>query len=363
MVSANMLLGAALGVTASLVSNVAILIQKHAADVESHKPWSQRWRFWSGFVLNVFSQVVIFSAALALAPLSWLAPLSGLTVVFNALLARFGCVCGVRETLSWSDWACTLLIFAGILLASIAGPGTAPPAPPLTVADLQATFANGLYIGYFCVGTAAVVVFLLLWKQSCSEALGRWRPREDTLLASVLSGCTAAFCGSVSVVSLKVVVAAVGELSGGATPAAVLGEPMVWAALVGLCSFAPLQLFLLNMTLGSGTATFTIPLYLSLTMILVSVSGGVLFHEFASMAGRGAFYIAGYAAGVALIIGGLAVLSYRQERKGRLQAAAEAEGRQDVQLIRAPAAGADRSEEEVEGSEHADSPDADTEMV
>ena len=48
---------------------------------------------------------------------------------------------------------------------------------------------------------------------------------------------------------------------------------------VALCICAPTQLYLLNLTLASGRATFTIPLYLSLTMLLTSLSGGVLFNE------------------------------------------------------------------------------------
>ena len=276
MVNHEMVLGGALGITASFVSNVAILIQKHAADVESHKPWRMRWRFWLGFGLNVLSQAVITSFALSLAPLSLLAPLSGLAVVFNALLARFGCVCGVREDLSRTDWICTMLIVLGITIASIAGPGTAPPAPPLTVADLPVVFSNPLYIGYFASGTLCILCWLSIWQR---PSLAWLKPSDDSLLASVGSGSTAAFCGSVSVVSLKVVVSCVGDLAGGTPPLEVAAQPIAWAALLGLCSFAPLQLFLLNQTLGSGQATFTIPLFLSLTMILVSVSGGILFDE------------------------------------------------------------------------------------
>ena len=52
----------------------------------------KRWRFWLGLTINLGSEAGLTTVALALAPLSFIAPLGGLAVVFNAMLAHFGIV-------------------------------------------------------------------------------------------------------------------------------------------------------------------------------------------------------------------------------------------------------------------------------
>jgi len=85
--------------------------------------------------------------------------------------------------------------------------------------------------------------------------------------------------------------------------------------LAALLFSAPLQLYLLNMTLASGRATFTIPLYLSLTMLLTSASGGILFSEFAAVAHRAPapLWLVMYGVAVLIVLCGLVVLSSRPE--------------------------------------------------
>ena len=72
----------------TILTNIGILMQKHSADVERHLCLIYRWRFWVGFTLNLGSEVGLTSTALYLAPLSFIAPLAGLAVVFNAMIAR-----------------------------------------------------------------------------------------------------------------------------------------------------------------------------------------------------------------------------------------------------------------------------------
>jgi drug/metabolite transporter (DMT)-like permease len=91
--------------------------------VEAGKPLYKRWRFIFGFILNTGSEIGLSAPASLFAPLSLLAPLGGVAVVVNALLTRFGCVCGIQERLSFLEWLATLFIMGGVALVAFSGPG------------------------------------------------------------------------------------------------------------------------------------------------------------------------------------------------------------------------------------------------
>jgi len=59
--------------------------------------------------------------------------------------------------------------------------------------------------------------------------------------------------------------------------------PVVVGCLLGLVLVAPLQLYLLNLALAAGNASFAVPLYICQMTLLVSVSGGLLLGEFAAL--------------------------------------------------------------------------------
>ena len=107
---AGIYVGLCLAVASTVLTNLGILFQKLSADVEADRPLRERWRFWLGFTLNLGSEAGLTTAALALAPMSVIAPLGGLSVVFNALMARFGVIPGIKEDMSPRDWASTVCI-------------------------------------------------------------------------------------------------------------------------------------------------------------------------------------------------------------------------------------------------------------
>lgn len=306
-------MGLAFAVASTLLTNVGILFQKLSADTEADKPLCSRWRFWLGFTLNLGSEAGLTTAALALAPMSVIAPLGGLSVVFNALLARFGVLPGIREEMSRRDWASTACILVGVVAVAYCGPAGVDPATynATLVADLPAAFAQPVFVGYAAVSVAIVLAWLALWKGgACVGALRPYTPRADSQAAAFGSSLTAALCAGFSTVFLKVLALALSEyLSARRLPGPVV--PICGAALL-VC--APLQLYLLNMTLASGTASFTIPLYLSLTMILTSACGGVLFSEFTIVLERAPrpLYLCGYLCAVVVVLLGLVALSSSQ---------------------------------------------------
>jgi len=63
---------------------------------------------------------LLFLAALTWADVSYLSPLTALTYVFTAVLARMA----LGEELSWRRWLGTLIVVAGVMLISLDAPAT-----------------------------------------------------------------------------------------------------------------------------------------------------------------------------------------------------------------------------------------------
>lgn len=196
------LLGMSFSLVSILTTNVSILIQKHSAHVEAGRalcprcsqPW--RWRFWCGFFLNLSSEALLSTMALAFAPLSLIAPLGGVGVVFNALLARFGLVCGITEKLALSEWSATLLVLAGVSLAAVSGPGSGEAEKPFDLDAMPVQFAQPAFLVYTTVALLLNVATLLVFHV---PRLKTWRPRPNSATEAIVTGSAAASCGAFSV--------------------------------------------------------------------------------------------------------------------------------------------------------------------
>lgn len=192
-------IGAGLAVFAALVSSACLLVIKLSADLENHLPVRRRWRFWIGFLLNTATEAVVTSAALALAPLSVIAPINGISCIFSALLARLGCVPGIREYLPCSEWISLWLCVAAITCCTIFGPSgdDAIPYDQYGKAFLQPAFI------LFALPAACLVVLWIVVLQYASL-----RPSRDdnnrSLTTTIFSACGAGACGAFSITFQKI---------------------------------------------------------------------------------------------------------------------------------------------------------------
>ena len=254
-VDVQALIGIFLAALSALISSVALVIMKRSADVEVGLPLCKRWRWWLGFVINTGSELTLSTVALTLAPLAIIAPVFGTQVIFSAMIARAGCVPGVKEMMSLCEWICLAGAIAGIALCSAFGPSSETA---ILYEEYQIYLLQGRYLGFL----VPAVTLVFCWSLILTNKRLKWlRPKDDSLTTAVVSSLGAGIAGSCSIVSSRIFTTAlIWELIvGGNTK--VLGMWVSWLGVFGLIASAPTQLWLLNSALASGKAAFTVPLY------------------------------------------------------------------------------------------------------
>ena len=257
------------------LSTTAFLIQKYAAHREKGKPVWKRWRLVCAVSLNLFSEVTFSTLGVYFAPLVLVAPLSGLGLIINAVLTHFGLICGIRERMSRWGWFATLSATFGVALVAMSGAGNASASTRVWVADMPAILTRPQSLAITALLAGSVFVWTLVDKV---EPLKCLRPRS-VAVRSFLSGLAAASSGGLSISILKFTVNAFAEVSEGLWPPPCI----LYILLALLVMIAPLQLWLLNDALAASQAVLIIPLYMSGMTVLVTVLGGVMLDEFASM--------------------------------------------------------------------------------
>ena len=301
-------LGMGFAAISLLTSTTALLIQKFSTMHESGLPCHKRWRFWLGCGLNLGSELSCSTTAVALAPLALLAPLSGLGVVFNAVLAHTGCVCGVKERLPPRGWLSTGIIILGIILVATSGPGSAE-STDFTMDDAPRLLSRPGFVALALTLAAYVVGWLLLTHVA---AFHRCRPARPVVVAWC-SAVAASCCSAISITALKFAVKGLEEMVD-STPWKAPRD-VWWGCLALLCTVAPSQLYFLNHALASGNATFAIPIYLATNVALVSLIGGLMFSEFDTlMRTPEPLYLLMYVAGLLTLCAGLFALAGNQAR-------------------------------------------------
>jgi hypothetical protein len=202
------------------------------------------------------------------------------------------------------------VILAGVTTVSLFGPRS-PEGDPPDMPTMLTYFYNPSFVLFSVV--SSVIIFSFVATQSC--ACGRAWLSKHAVLKTLCNAFTAAGCGALSQMCLKIVATAIRETVSGKPG---LTSLAFWASLFGLAAFAPLQLVLLNSTLAGSPVSFAVPVYQTLLIVLTILAGGTFFLEFGSMdAAHGLVF----GLGVALAVVGLCILSLR--KKGDVAVLAE----------------------------------------
>ena len=199
------ILGMILVLLGCCCSAVGLVLLKHSTNVEEHLPLHRR-PFWAtGVVFLIVNASVIDVIAFSLAPLTLVAPFSGVTIVLTTWLASSGLLF-VKETVDMWDVTSTAIALVGVTMTTTFGPHVD-----------EAKGANELAacFGQLDVHIFAAVsfgIFGLVWLLYFSTP---WL-REMMPFRICVYAYTAALAGSASMLLLKVV----GTAAGGKCPLA-----------------------------------------------------------------------------------------------------------------------------------------------
>lgn len=304
----NWLLGMLLITVSSFIAATGLLFFKASADREAGKPLYCRLRWMIGFASVLICGLALDPTAIALTPVALLSPFSGVVIVFSLILSR--AFMGVR--LGVFTCGCIVVMIAGVVIVGVFGPH--PESEP-TIHDIRLLAARGEAIALCTVALCFVASNLSLVH---IPALRRYRPHQKSLRWSLYVAVSAASCGALTTVSLKIVSIGFRTLAeDAAVDAGVLLSTGVFpVALVALACCAPLQLYLLNASLGAAPVTYAVPVYQSLNSLSGAFVGAIVFDEFR---GVGAHSVSLFAVGMLIAVVGIALLSMHQGRQQQRQ--------------------------------------------
>ena len=204
-------------------SAVGLILLKHSTNVEEHLPLHRR-PFWAvGVVFLIVNASVIDVIAFSLAPLTLVAPFSGVTIVLTTWLASSGMLF-VKETVDTHDMISTALALVGV---PIPNPNPKPkpnpdpgpirnPSPNPDQVGVTITTSFGPHIDdakganelSACFGQTDVHIFAAvsmgIFGASWLTYFAHRRLRQATWFRICVYAYTAALAGSASMLLLKV---------------------------------------------------------------------------------------------------------------------------------------------------------------
>ena len=230
-------------------SAVGLILLKHSTSVEEHLPLHKR-PFWAvGVVFLIVNASVIDVIAFSLAPLTLVAPFSGVTILLTTWLASSGMLF-VKETVDAHDMISTALALVGVTITTAFGPH---------IDDAKG--ANELSA---CFGQTDVHIFAAvsmgIFGASWLAYLSNRRLRQATWFRICVYAYTAALAGSASMLLLKVVGTGMrGYIESSYSMDSVTG--IFIGSLVGLVFCAIVQLSFLHRTLANSPVSYGVPTY------------------------------------------------------------------------------------------------------
>lgn len=313
------LLGMLLVFLGCCCSAVGLVLLKHSTNVEEDLPWLRR-PFWAtgawpparwpshararhllprrrhrrhhartatpptaaprhpGVLFLIVNASVIDVIAFSLAPLTLVAPFSGVTIVLTTWLASSGLLF-VKEKVDIWDTTSTGIALIGVTMTTAFGPHI----DDAKGANEMAQCFDKLGVHVFAALALGVLGFAwLAYSTNFSQlASALW-------FRIAVYAYTAALAGSASMLLLKVVGtgirAAVEAYNKGYDRLAPGG--LLVGSLLGLVCCAVVQLGFLHRTLANSPVSYGVPTYQTLLTVLTIIAGGIFFDEFAAMPPR-----------------------------------------------------------------------------
>ena len=290
----------------------SMLLMKRAAVLESELPFFKRRTFQLAFALFFFNTVVLDAIIYALAPLTIVAPITALGVVFVNVGVALGMFVE-RERIGPRGVAANTLIVIGLATASACGPhsNTTP-----TIAEMYENALSPRFLAYVVPGLLIAVSCI------CCLLLKLLPPRSHTKV--IWCAVSSAVFGSLSVLSFKGVATSVRLTLQGDDQLHSIGS---WLLLFSAAICAPANVTLMNLTFEESDATYGMPLYQALLILATITSGGLFYDEFGVWAAEveasdAPGKVIGFVGGIAVLIVGIVLVAH-QPATGRTGDAGE----------------------------------------
>jgi len=289
-------------ILSSFAVSLGTVLQKKAHVEDLAKPVERRAprkagllfsRMWlCGFLMMALLQIPLTFAALAMAPQSIVIPLgAGATIVLTQLLA----VCMLKEPIGRLEVFATLLIIAGVIMATTANGGATKS---LTACEILHRYTDTDFLAPMLV----ILVLLsgsaiaLHYERSCSPKL---RP---ALFAFVAGGL-----GALLNIMLKVVGEFTqGALSGESQASAAWGSIHPYYHLFVVLLMAVGMISFINQGLERFPAVSFLPLYNCLFIVLSTLLGALFFREFDTFGTRAIIL---FPLGISITVLGISLIS------------------------------------------------------
>ncbi len=235
--SRTVALGFGLALLGSCSAAAGMNLMKASDLLERDQPLLYKRRLILGIMLGIGVNAVLDCVAFALAPLSLMAPLSGVSIVVSVLLARLG-FAGMQESLSRLQLLFISVVLCGVTLASSFGPH---PEANLDLHAMRRHFFDPRFLTFFLCSLAGICGWFCVWFLPCCE---RIRPERDSLATTIIAGIGAGLASAQTQMLLKVVATA---FRASMTQSVDLRHhPIVLLCGCMLPCFATAQLYLLN---------------------------------------------------------------------------------------------------------------------
>jgi len=301
-------------VIAQLCGSLGLLLMKSSSIYEYGLPWHKKCRLFGGLFFQGVVPIVTDSFAYAVCPLSLLAPLSGITIAATIVFTAARC-CGVREPVHCADFAVVVMVVSGVSLVNVYGPHSSKN---INMINLAQYMLNPTFVVFGSTMLTISTLWMAVYVLVDLECLNRLRPHPTSIFTTLFCALSAACCGTLTQIFLKVVSMVVRtyfeedifdvdrEL-----------VPFLIAAGLMVCTAAT-QMYLINATMASGKVIIAVPSYSSLTIVLTITGSAIFYGDFESLDRHN---IINFAIGVSIVGVGIILLSVlqwcRYHRKGK----------------------------------------------
>jgi len=302
-------MGVCLNAIGACLTAGAFIVQKLTHKEEADVHMCMRWRWWLGFSM-LLSAGVLEGLSLAWAPLSIVAPLSGLTVLLNTVFA----VWFLGEKFRIYEFIIVVCLALGIGCTTLFGPDTTTTAPTDSKYFEHLLFRPIMALYYLGLLMAIIVFMLMIFCYKKCHDLKRVNAFGYAAIAAAL--------GAQQNMFLKCGFTLIKECFDGRME---LTTFFFWVSFAGIVFFAIGQITVLNLGLALHDAVSYIPIYQAILVLGGIIAGGAYFSEFKTLSNHN---FAAFLCGVVLICAGLVTLTLVPEKEDK-------EGEENQQLLAA----------------------------